>query len=284
MNYQTKPYQVVKSGLKFKKGQDRLVGMVKPDTHTSFPGDKSGGKSAKAWKCFLLAVRTVKPDFFIDIGDACEWMSVSHWEHKLKGRPPFRYVAKELERDIKCVKQDLRELDKALPKTCQKYFIQGNHDLWVDRFLDEMKDVETDENMILKDDITFAKLMEFEKYNWQFYEHGRWVKFGKLYVSHGTNAKGVHHLRNMVLRMGVSVMYGHVHDMGALAVGSLGGTHKAFSVGCLADMDKPFLRGDMTNWEHGFSVIDIKRNGNFQVNQVPIYAGECKVYGKVIKA
>jgi len=63
----TKAYQVVNSGLKFPKGKSRLVGMVKPDTHTSFPGDKDGGKSEAAWQCFLKAANVIKPDFFIDI-------------------------------------------------------------------------------------------------------------------------------------------------------------------------------------------------------------------------
>jgi len=283
MNYKQKAYQVVNSGLKFPKTKDRLVGMVKPDTHTSFPGDKSGGKSERAWECFKQAVKAIKPDFIIDIGDAGEWLSVCHWEHKLKGRPPLRYVVKELKRDAKCVSQDLRELEAILPKDCQKFFLQGNHDQWVDNFFNEQADPETGKSA-LKEDLSFKSLMGFKKHGWKYFAHGRWVKFGKLYVSHGTNAKGVNHLRNMVLRMGVNVMYGHVHDMGAHSVGSLGGTHKAFSVGCLAQMDKAFLRGDMTNWEHGFSVLDIKKNGNFQVQQVPIYAGECKIYGKVLKA
>lgn len=284
MKYKTnKAFQVVNSGLKFPKGVDCLVGIVKPDTHTSFPGDKAGGKSERAWDCFKQAVKEIKPDFLIDIGDAGEWVSVSHWEHKLKGRPPLRYVIKDLKRDAKYVAKDLRELEKLLPKNCQKFFIQGNHDEWVDRFYEEQSDVETNESA-LKENFSFKELMGFRKHGWKYYPHGKWVKFGKLYVSHGTMARGVNHNRNMVLRMGVNVMYGHTHDMGSHAVGTLGGTHKSFSVGCLADMDKPFLRGDMTNWEHGFCIVDIKRGGNFQVTQVPIYSGECKVNGKVLKA
>jgi hypothetical protein len=277
----TKAFQVVNSGLKFPKGKDRLVGMVKPDTHTSYPGDKSAGKSERAWKCFKQAVKVVKPDFLIDIGDAGEWISVSAWEWKRVKRPPRGYVCRELLRDGAAVSNDLRELERILPKDCQKFFIQGNHDQWVDNFVNE----QVDENgkSVLDSKYQFQTMMGFKDHGWKFFEHGKWVKFGKLYVSHGTMAKGVNHLRNMVLRMGVNVMYGHVHDMGSHSVGSLGGTHKSFSVGCLAQMDKSFLRGDMTNWEHGFPILDIKRNGNFQVHQVPIYAGECKIYGKVIK-
>lgn len=277
----TKAFQVVNSGLKFVKGRDRLVGMVKPDTHTSYSSDKSAGKSERAWQCFLKAVKVVKPDFLIDIGDAGEWMSVSAWEWKRTKRPPIKYVCRELLRDGTAVSKDLRDLERILPKHCQKFFIQGNHDQWVDNFVNEQVD---DKGVsVLDSQYQFESLMGLKSHGWKYFEHGKWVKFGKLYVSHGTMAKGVNHLRNMVLRMGVNVMYGHVHDMGSHSVGSLGGTHKSFSVGCLAQMDKAFLRGDMTNWEHGFCVIDIKKNGNFQVNQVPIYSGECKVYGQVIK-
>jgi len=276
----TKTYQVVNSGLKFGK-KDRLVGMVKPDTHTSFPGDKAGGKSERAWKCFMKAIKIVKPDFLIDIGDAGEWVSVCAWEWKRIARPPISYVCKELLRDGAAVAKDFRELESILPKDCQKFFIQGNHDQWVDNFVNEQ--VDTKGKSVLDPKYQLKEMIGFKKHGWKFFEHGKWVRFGKLYVSHGTMAKGVNHLRNMVLRLGTNVMYGHVHDMGSHAVGSLGGTHKSFSMGCLADMNKPFLRGDMTNWEHGFGILDIKRSGNFQVHQIPIYAGECKVYGKVIK-
>ena len=37
----------------------------------------------------------------------------------------------------------------------------------------------------------------------------------------------------------------------------------AYSMGCLADMNKDYLKGRPTNWSHNVGVIDIYNNGDF---------------------
>lgn len=271
-----KAFQITPSGIKFPKNKSHLIGIIKPDTHTAPRGDVEGGKSQAAWSCFLQAIGIIKPDFIVDIGDAGEWTSVNKFVWDKKKRPPMRYTCDELEEEASYIQKDFEDLENVLPRNCQKFFIQGNHDQWVDNFTAEIPE--------LRKTFNISQLLKLNKFGWKYFPHGKWVKFGKIYLNHGTDAKGVNHLRNMVLRHGANIMYGHVHDMGSIAIGSLGGTHKAFSVGCLANMDKPFLRGSMTNWEHGFCTLDLKVNGNFQVQQIPIYAGECLVYGQVVKS
>ena len=67
----------------------RLKGVTKryivtPDKH--FPLH-----DPKAISIVKQAIEIIKPDGYIDLGDAGEFSSVSHWQWKKKKRPPLEY-------------------------------------------------------------------------------------------------------------------------------------------------------------------------------------------------
>ena len=58
----------------------------------------------------------------------------------------------------------------------------------------------------------------------------------------------------------------------------------AHSMGCLADMNKEYLKGRPTNWTHNVGVVDILNNGNFNLIALDIQNGVTTYAGKVISA
>ena len=48
----------------------------------------------------LKAIKKVKPNIFIHLGDLCENESVSHWKYKRRKRPPLEYIIPEIDKDI----------------------------------------------------------------------------------------------------------------------------------------------------------------------------------------
>ena len=44
-----------------------------------------------AIKVVLKAIKIVKPNVFINLGDVGEWESVSGWKYKRRKRPPLEY-------------------------------------------------------------------------------------------------------------------------------------------------------------------------------------------------
>jgi hypothetical protein len=55
-------------------------------------------------------------------------------------------------------------------------------------------------------------------------------------------------------------------------------------MGCLKDIEKDedWLRGNLTNWNHGFAIIDFYPNGNYVVQVVEIIKGKTILWGEEI--
>lgn len=266
---------VVDLGLKFPKGVDTLTGIILPDAHAAPDNDTEGGVDPVAWECFLKAIEVVKPDFLINIGDFGEWSSVNSYQWAKKKRPPIRYTTDELSIEYEAVNKYMDMVDRALPKSCQKFFIEGNHELWIDNLFAESPDLDPR--------ISVKRGLDLDRRGYKYFEHGKWVKVGKLYLNHGTSAKGVNHTRQMLIRHGKNIMYGHIHDLQKATIATLGGALSAWSVGFLGMREKPFLRGDTTNWEHGFCLLHVHKSGFFSVEQISIVNGTCWTYGRKIK-
>ena len=79
-------------------------------------------------------------------------------------------------------------------------------------------------------------------------------------------------------------MYGHTHDLQRHTKTHRGGTISAWSLGCLKDIeaDEDWLRGSLTNWNHGFAVINFFPNGNYVVEVVEIIKGKTVLWGEEI--
>ena len=265
-------FQVLE-GLTF-KGRTERVGIVIPDMHIAPPGDLNGGVDGAALKCLLQAIEIVTPDFITYIGDLGEWSSVNHYEWAKRKRPLLRDTLDLLECDAVAVNKVLDQIDNAATHVQNTYVTLGNHEAWLDNLVSEVPQ--------LHDTFTPRQLIGAKKRSYQCFDHGRWVKFGKLHLSHGTEASGTNYCRSMLLRAGTSIMFGHTHSCQSSSISTLGGYHKAWSIGCIANMDKPFLRGRVTNWGHAFAILHISKSGLFNVEIVEIYNGTCWVYGNKV--
>ena len=105
-------------------------GIIIPDQHYPLE-DKA------AVNCVVKAIKKIKPDIFVNLGDVGEWESVSAWRYKDKKLPPLEYQTPLIDEDIRLVNEGLDVWDKVLEEVgCKKkYLLQGNHDLWLDNFV-----------------------------------------------------------------------------------------------------------------------------------------------------
>jgi 3',5'-cyclic AMP phosphodiesterase CpdA len=268
-------YPVVPWRPKF-AGKSHLTGLIIPDVHDAPETDKQGGADPYAWSVMMQAIPMIKPDFVVIIGDFMECTSVNSYQWAKRKRPPIEYTLDELAWEYESANKRLDELDKVVGKKCQKLFIQGNHEVWIDNLFTENKHTDPrfrpEQGMNLKDR------------GYKYIKHGKWVKLGKLYLNHGTQAKGVNHNRQMLMKHGKNMIYGHTHDLNAYAMPTLDGIIKSYSCGSLCLRDKDFLRGATTNWEHGFMTAHLHKSGYFTPKQYSINYGTTWVHGKRIKA
>jgi hypothetical protein len=268
-----KPFQI-KDGLTFKKNQQDRVGVIVPDIHAAPLDDINGGVDNSALNCLIKSIKIIKPDFITYIGDLGEWSSVNHYEWDKRKRPLLRDTLTLIEQDKLAVNEVLDKIDNASSSVVDTYLTIGNHDEWLNNLCSEVPQ--------LKDTFTPQAVINSKQRNYKCFEHGRWVRFGKLYLSHGTEAAGANYCKAMLLKAGASVMFGHTHSCQSSSISTLGGYHKAWSIGCISNMDKPFLRGKTTNWQHAFAILHVHRSGYFSVEVIDIINGVCWVYGQKV--
>ena len=228
--------------------------VVTPDKH--FPiHDK------KAINVVCKAIKLVQPDAYIDLGDTGEWelFSRHHWKNKEK--PPLEVLIPMLDKEVKAVNDGMDIIDEALDTVgCkERYFIQGNHELWLDEFVSRHP-------------------------YWEYISDDK-LKIGKLNFTHGDYVP-IHHAKKHLSAYKENIMYGHTHDLQRFTETGLGGTQSAWSMGCLKNMKSSknrWLRGNLHNWNHAFAIVDFFGNGDFKVEVVEIINGRTTVWGNYIE-
>ena len=246
--------------------------IVTPDKH--FPlHDK------KAIRVVCKAIEIVKPDSYIDLGDTGEWEMFSNHYWRDREKPPLEVLIPMLNKEVKAVNKEMDVIDKSLDKVkCKKrYFIQGNHELWLDNFVVKhpyLPQFKTEEALRLKE----------RGYEYWPYVSTKKLKIGKLNFTHGDYVP-IHHAKKHLASYKENIMYGHTHDLQRFTDTGLGGTQSAWSMGCLKDMSSDknkWLRGNLHNWNHAFAIVDVFGNKDFKVEVVEIINGRTSLWGQLI--
>ena len=246
--------------------------VIFPDIH--FPNEDK-----KAFACALKVLEAVNPTAFLLIGDFADGESVSHWQWSKKKRPPTEYQLPDIYKEIKLVNQGLDKIDKVLDKVnCKKKILaQGNHELWFDHFVAE--------NPYLPE-LGSRKAFKIDERGYEWHPYGEVFKIlgSKMYAYHGGHYSGISHARTHALQLGCNVVYGHTHDSQKATVQHIEGAHMAYSLGCLTDMTKSYLKGRPTNWSHNVAILDIFTNNNFNLVVLDIVNGVTSYGGDIISA
>lgn len=247
--------------------------LVIPDTHVTFPGSPEGGIDPKAESILFQTIKLVKPTQVVHIGDVGEWQCVTPWQWKRRKRPPVEYIMPVVHEEVKAVNAWLDKLEKAAGKASIT-IVEGNHEVWLNNFAEEEA----------RPEFTAKKLLRAQErgYNWS--DHGKFTKIGKLHFTHGGHFTGLHHSYKTVTGLSASAMYGHFHSLEHSHVMRLGGEFGAWCIGCLCKMDKKFLGNRPTNWSHALAIVHIESDGSFHVEIVEIFRGVAYVYGKRVEA
>jgi len=245
--------------------------VVIPDQH--FPIH-----DAKAVNVVLKAIKQIKPDIFINLGDVGEWDTVSAWKYKGKKLPPLEYQIPMIDEQIEEVNVCIDAFDKVLDKIgCdERYICAGNHDEWLDNFVEKYP---------YMTEYTFRKACKWDRRGYTYLRYNEPLKIGKVNFIHGAYAT-MYHAKKHLEAYGSNIVYGHVHDVQRHTLTKLdSGTIGAWSMGCLKDMracQNKWLRGRLHNWQHAFGIVDFFPNGNFKVEVVEIVNGKTSLWGKEI--
>ena len=230
-------------------------------------------------------VKYFKPHAINILGDALNMDSINHWEMKKGNKKHFE--GKRLLNEYNDFDRDiLTPLEKAIPGNCEKVFMGGNHEHWVEGLTDRVPS--------LIGIVEFETALRLAERSWEWIpwitydeEKGNYTRgikqYGKLLAFHGQyiNKYHAHKTADSYSR---SCVYGHTHDLQSytkISVDDCKDYHTAQSIGCLCNTSPEFLKGRINRWVNAFGVLYVRDDGMYNLYVPVIINGKFVFEGKV---
>ena len=199
-------------------------------------------------------------------------------------RPPGSY-----KRNTDGFDRLLKDLEKRLPKECERVWIVGNHDHWETQLLDRSPE--------LAGTIERELLLGLADRGWEVLHLGEGKELGKALVVHGEGLTGignqasVYHAKRAVESYCTSVDYGHLHTTQSytkVLPHSSKDKWVAYSSPAACSLNPSYLQNRPTAWVNGFTIVELhdptKANSNFNVYPIIVSDGTFsfggETYGK----
>lgn len=255
---------------------DGMNGVVWPDLHAP----RHHVPSVKACLKYLKDLsKKGKPDFFLSLGDWCDFDSLSRFQ-VLDSKDMISLVD-----EIKSANAILDEIDSILPRKCVKIMTMGNHDKRPEIYRLNSWD-QKDQKMFGKcfgeERIPNAEsLYRLKQRGWKWVDYGQTVKIGKALFTHGwyTNK---YHTEKTLTKWFQTIIYGHVHNWQVMNKNGMDGHPvAAMCIGTLSNFNLSYLKGIPPDWVHMFMTMDYFKDGSFTPNMTPIIQGKFFRDGKI---
>jgi hypothetical protein len=244
-------------------GWERVNGVKRPIHNT------------KAINAMMAFVSDFKPDIFVNLGDALDCGSVSHWN---KGKRRSVEGLRLIEDAAEAKKGLLEPINKILPANAQKVFHTGNHEQWLDDLLEEYPGLEGY--------IGVDQMLGLSETGWTIIPQGGVSKFGKLYFAHGDTVGGKHVADVAVNHYERSIRFGHHHTAQmATKISALDITdvRTGVAVPCLCNRGPSYTRGRADRWINGFGYGYVFPDGSFTDTVVVIVGGRFHWNGRTYR-
>lgn len=208
-----------------------------------------------------------QPDILIYLGDVMELHYLSFFEknNKLIIGDKLR---KEYDEVMKLMDKHIR-----LSKASEVYYIEGNHEFRVRKFLESYP---AGTGFI---EIPIAMKLKERGITW--IELNKWVRIGKLSYTHGIYYN-MYHARKHVDTYHTNIMYGHVHARqlhSSYHPFDSDIPHVAEAIGCLCNLNPPYMKNRPNQWANSFNYTEIEESGLFFGNTVPMIRGDFRITG-----
>ena len=239
---------------------------------------------ATDWKVFdamMAFVKNNKIRGFILGGDQLDNSEISHHNKKkiiFRERGAYKANTELFNNRV------LKPLEAALSEDTEKIWIEGNHDNWESQLVEEQPELEGS--------IERPLLLGLESRGWQMVPLGKGYKVGKLLAIHGEtltgmgNQAGKYPSATAVDKYAQSVIHGHVHTMQCFTkVLPHDHTEKwaAYSSPVIAKRNPTYARNKPNAVVNGFSIIEVRDDGRFNVYPVVVTGGKFTFAGITYK-
>jgi hypothetical protein len=233
------------------------------------------------WSALMEFIKDVKPAGFIFGGDQFDNNEISH---HTKGKPFYRERASYVRNTTGFTHEILDPLDACL-KNAQRVWIVGNHDRFEHDLIEEQPELEG-----LIERVDSLRLGER---GWKVVPLGHTYKLGELNVIHGEiltgigNQAGAYPARKALEIYGGNVLAGHTHapqSMAKISPVEAKRKYMAWIAPILGMVNPSYLRNRPTAWMQGFTVVELRAGGMFNLYPIIVIDGVFsfggKLYGK----
>jgi predicted phosphodiesterase len=217
--------------------------------------------SIDALTAALDYAKNENPDAILLNGDTIDFFQLSRFCKEPKAR--------SFAHELLAFKQFFEVLDHQFPQA-KKYFKLGNHEERYNHYLwmkaGELEGVE---------EFKLEEIIKARAEGIEVISDKRIIHAGELNIVHGHEFGGsifspVNIARGLFLRAKVSAMQGHNHQTSEHTESNMNGKiTTTWSLGCLCELHPAYL--PINKWNHGFSLVDIADNGEFEVRNKRIY-------------
>ena len=225
-----------------------------PDVHVPFH-DK------RAWKLNLKVIKERKPKILITLGDLADVFSLS--KH---AKNPLISHNWTLKKEIMAVNAALDELEAVVPRDCKKYYIQGNHEERIDRYVADHPE--------MQDMFPTEDAFNLIKRGWHYTPYRKHVKIGEVFYTHDTGKAGASAHTQAERAFSDNAVIGHTHRMAyTIAGNSRGAPHVAAMFGWLGDINAAEYMHQINarrDWTLGFGTGWIAAGGVTYLQPHPI--------------
>jgi predicted phosphodiesterase len=208
-------------------------------------------------------MKKAKCDTLLINGDLGDFYACSRHE-----KDPRRRLADELD----SIRQFLFWLRSQFPEQRILYKI-GNHETNLERYL--MREAPV---LLGVPDFTIRDVLKLDSFKIEVVESLQLIQAGKLSIYHGHElpqgiSSPVNPARGLWMRVQETILCGHWHRTSehTETTGISRKVSSCWSVGCLCDLSPDYAI--VNRWNHGFAIVDIDKDGSFEVHNHKIIDG-----------
>jgi predicted phosphodiesterase len=212
-------------------------------------------------------------------GDQLDFENISH---HTKGKPLYR-IRRGFMNDVEGFDRDvLTPIETLLKPYCEKYWIVGNHERFQDDLIEEQPELE---NVV-----DYRRMLQLDTRGYHFIPLGHAIRLGKLNIVHGEilsgtgNQAGMYPARKAVELYAGNVLAAHSHAPQLFTkISPVEHTQKWQGAvnGILGDLNPSYLRNRPTAFSHGFAIVELHRDGTYNLFLVNVHNGKFSYGGRM---
>jgi hypothetical protein len=253
--------------------------MTKPEIHVVGYDLHFPRYSKATFGAMLALIATVKPTRFTFGGDQFDNAEISHHNRR---KPLYKPVGSYKRNTTRFDSDILTPLEAALPRSCEKTWIVGNHDHWEYEYIESTPEFEGQ--------IERPEALGLERRRWNVVALGHAQRVGHLNIIHGEiltgigNQAGMYPSRKAVELYGDNVLAGHTHAPQSFSkISPVDQKHKhmGWIAPILGDCNPVYLENRPTAWLNGFVVIEYYDSAMFNLYPVITFNGKCSYGGHI---